>query len=107
MMNRTISIAVLLGLAIAATSVAQDTSQKVTFSSPAASAKNLLAELSKATGVTFTVSPQTQGEILLVDVKDVPLSELMTNSCRASGPQLQHGGGRNCSGGGRCCTLED
>lgn len=70
----------------------QDMAQKVTFSSPAASAKNLLAELSRATGVTFSVSPQTQGEILLVDVKDVPLSELMKRIAQAAAAEWKQEG---------------
>lgn len=76
-MNRYLPLAVVAGFALTAGSWAQDTAKKVTFRAPAAPAKNLFPELSKAAGVTFTTSPQTADEVLLVDVKEVPFEDLM------------------------------
>lgn len=67
----------------------QDTTQKVTFSSKATSAKLLLEKLSKTTGVTFATSPQTADEVLLVDVADAPLSDLMKQIAKAAGAEWQ------------------
>lgn len=69
--------------------VAQDLSQKVTFSSNAATAKVLLEKLTKQTGVTFVASVPTANDVLIVDVKDVTLTDLMAKIAEASGAEWQ------------------
>lgn len=82
---------VAIGLA-AALAHGQDTAQKVTFSAKAGSAKQVLEGLSKQTGVTFATSPQTADEVLLVDVKDVPLTDLMKQLAKAAAAEWQSEG---------------
>jgi hypothetical protein len=89
---RQLRISLFLAAGLASFASAQDTAQKVTFSSPAATAKNLLASLSSATGVTLATSPQTEGEVLLVDVKDVALSELMSKIAHAAAAEWKQEG---------------
>ena len=92
MMRLNKPIAVLALGAAALMSAAQDTSQKVSFSAPAGIAKNLLPELSKAAGVNFLTSPQTAGEVLLIDVKDVTLKDLMERIAKVAAAEWKQEG---------------
>ncbi|MDR3688644.1 MAG: hypothetical protein P4L46_04635 [Fimbriimonas sp.] len=49
----------------------------VTFDAPASRAKVLFPQLSKAMGFALDTSPQTEDEVLLIHVKDVPAKDLM------------------------------
>lgn len=90
MMIRSIRSFSLLTFSLAtAFALGQDTAQKVTFTAKAGSAKQVLEALSKQTGVTFSTAPQTEGEILLVSVKDVPLTDLMKQLAKAAAAEWQ------------------
>lgn len=70
----------IIALAAASTcwSRQEDPMQKrITLDLPATTAKNLMPILQKETGVAFNVTPQTANDVLLISVKDVPLSQLM------------------------------
>src|SRR5688500_10045291 len=56
---------------------AQDLSQAVTYESNAASAKKVIAELSALSKVPMEAAPLTANEVLVIRVKDVPLTTLM------------------------------
>jgi hypothetical protein len=56
---------------------AQDLSQAVTYESNAASAKKVIAELSALSKVPMEAAPLTANEVLVIHVKDVPLTTVM------------------------------
>lgn len=74
-MRRLICLVLLAGTAITAS--AQDTSAKVTYTSSAARIGTELDAIAKLTSVSLAVSQPMESEIVLVDVKDVPLSTVM------------------------------
>src|SRR5690348_16065263 len=66
-----------LAICLFALTSAQDPSAKVTYSTVAAPADRVLQEISKLSGANLKASPQTAHEILVLNVKDVPLADLM------------------------------
>ncbi len=67
----------------------QDLSRTVTFRTEAVSVRLGLEELSKAAGVNLSCSPQTANHVLVVDVKDVPISALMDRIASATAAEWQ------------------
>lgn len=59
----------------------------VTFSAPAMTARNLFPALSKAAGVLIRTGVYTNDEVLLIDVKDVPLSKLLDKIAAVTGSE--------------------
>jgi hypothetical protein len=68
----------IVALALSSMTVnAQDYAQRVTFSTTATTVKKALTEIAKLTKTPLGVSVGVQGEIVLIDVKDVPLRDLL------------------------------
>lgn len=63
--------------------MAQLPEKKISFVRDAGRAKVVLAELSKQAGVSLETSPQTQDEILVIALKDVPLKTAMDRIAEA------------------------
>jgi hypothetical protein len=78
---------------VAPLSRAQDVSQKVTFSAPAARASVLLKRLGEQTGIPLETSPQTKDEVLLLRVKDVPLKEILDRIAQVADADWKPEGG--------------
>jgi hypothetical protein len=68
---------ILSALLICASGFAKQNEARVTFSYPAARAKVLFPQLSKAIGLNLETSPQTEGDVFLIRVKNVTGKELM------------------------------
>ena len=74
-----------LGLLMSAAAVnAADWNNKVSFSATASRASRLFPDLSKAIGIPLLTSPQTENEVLQIQVRDVPIRELMDHIAQAA-----------------------
>lgn len=62
-----------------------DLAQRLTFSGPAMRADRLLAALSRQTGVPLACAPELRDEVLLLDVRGVPLSDALARLAEAAG----------------------
>lgn len=80
------SLAALWGGAALALAVQEP---RVTFEHRAARVELLFPELSKAAGTSLTFSAQTKDEVLIVSVRDVPLSELRAKIAEAASAEWQ------------------
>jgi len=87
---RTFAIAALVTLAYSAS--AQDTSVHVSYTTRAARAVRVLADLAQISKVDLKVSPQTANDVLVISVKDVALADVMSRIAVAtSGEWKQEG----------------
>ncbi len=63
---------------------AQDADPKVTYSTVAVPVKRAVADLAKATGAKIDVASQAAAEIVIIFVKDVPLSQVMAKIAKVT-----------------------
>ncbi len=66
-----------------------DLNQKVTYSTVAKSAKRVCEDLGKITNVPFGTERQTAAEVLVINVKDVPLKTLLDKIAKVSSAQWE------------------
>lgn len=84
----------ILSLSLAISSAfGQELTRKVTFSAPAGTAKVVLAEFSKVAGVVLRSGSLTHNEVILLDVHDVPLSDVMKRIAIVTGAEWEEGTG--------------
>jgi hypothetical protein len=74
---------VLLALLLPLAAPAQVPQKRLTFVRDAGRAKVVLAELSKEAGISLDTAPQTENEVIVVAVKDVPLKETLDRIAEA------------------------
>ncbi|MFY9235403.1 MAG: hypothetical protein WAO58_13200 [Fimbriimonadaceae bacterium] len=65
----------LLALGIPCLAPCQDAAKQITFSAKAQDARKMLADLSKVAGMAVIADVPVRQEILLLDLKDVPLKD--------------------------------
>ncbi|MGI8923626.1 MAG: hypothetical protein ACR2HJ_06230 [Fimbriimonadales bacterium] len=63
---------------------AQDPDPKVTYSTVAVPIKRALADIAKATGAKIDVAGQAAAEIVIINVKDAPLSQVMAKIAKVT-----------------------
>lgn len=68
-------------------------SRHITFTAPADSVERVLANLSKATGMTFSVTGPIKKDIIVLRLVDVPLSEAMSKIADVTTAEWQTTGG--------------
>lgn len=66
-----------------------DLSQKVTYTTVAKSAKKVCEDLERITNVPIGTERQTSAEVLVIDVKDVPLKSLLDKIAKSSSAQWE------------------
>jgi len=85
-------LSTILACAIAKPQTPQwDLNQKVTYSTVAKSAKNICEELGNITKVPLETERQTSAEVLVIDVKEVPLKTLLDKIAKVSSAQWETG----------------
>ena len=70
----------------------QDPSIQVTYSTKAARTSVVLKELSQTTKLNLVASPQTENDVLVISVKDVPLADLMARIATVTSGQWKQDG---------------
>jgi hypothetical protein len=81
------ALAVVLTAGGALAQAQPDLAKKISFSSKAAPASVVLAELAKEAGIALETSPQTGHQVLLLHFKDAPLGEVLDRIAKAAGAE--------------------
>jgi len=71
-------------LSVTCLGAAQNTSVHITYSTRAARASRVIKDIGAIAKLDLEVSPQTQNEVLVISVKDTPLSDLMARIATAT-----------------------
>lgn len=79
---RRLALAMTFGLA--AFAAAQEAAQKVTYTTRAATADHVVAELAVATKMNLSVAPSMANEVLVISVKGVPVNDLLARIATAT-----------------------
>jgi hypothetical protein len=85
-------VAAAIGLMITVSASAQDLSVRVTYTTRAARAARVLRDLERLAGVALRISPDVENEVLIVSVKDEPLSEVISRIAIATSGEWRHEG---------------